>query len=233
MSCCAAISTDTGKLFSWVAGLNRLRFRLFGLETTQRQLVEGIRSQGLDGAELLEVGCGTGYLHQELLRLGAVRAMGVDLSERMLDIARTQAEGAGLGGRTEYRRGEFTGMAEDLPAADVVILDKVVCCYPDWEALVERSLDKTRRLYALTYPRNRGLTRVGVRVMTRALGAVGCCYRPFIHDPIRIQTLIRESRFKRAAVATTAAWLTEVYVREGPGKPRPLRPGRVAAQQAL
>jgi hypothetical protein len=61
--------------------------------------------------------------------------------------------------RTDYRRGDFTAMAHTLPDADVVILDKVVCCYPHWELMVDRSLSKARRLYALTYPRDRAEAR--------------------------------------------------------------------------
>jgi magnesium-protoporphyrin O-methyltransferase len=213
MGCCAPISTDTGRLFSQVAALNRLRFRWLGLEASQRQLVEGIRKAGLDGTDLLEIGCGTGYLHQVLLRLGAARAIGVDLSGGMLAIARTQAQAAGLGARADYRQGEFTAMAEDLPGADIVILDKVVCCYPDWQTLVGRSLRKTQRLYALTYPRDRALTRIGVRVMRWALGIARCCYQPYIHDPARIQAMIVESGFVRVYSATTTSWLTEVYSR--------------------
>lgn len=213
MSCCAPIGTDTGRLFSRVAALNRLRLKWFGLEATQRQLVEGIREAGLDGAELLEIGCGTGYLHQALLRLGAARAIGVDLSGRMLAIARMEAQAGGLGARAEYRQGDFTAMADDLPTADIVILDKVVCCYPDWQTLVERSLRKTQRLYALTYPRNRALTRIGVRVMRWGLGIARCCYQPYIHEPAGIQALIVGSGFVKVYSATTTSWLTEVYSR--------------------
>ena len=216
MTCCASVNADTGRLFSRMAGLNHLRLRWLGPEATQRQLIEGLRAAGLEGAELLEVGCGTGYLHQALLRMGAARATGVDLSEKMLAIARDEAEAAGLGARTDYRRGDFTAMVEDLPDADIVMLDKVVCCYPDWQALVGRSLAKTRRLYALTYPRDRALTRAGMRIMGWGLGIARCCYRPYIHDPAQIQRAILEGGFRRVYRATTLSWLTEVYCRADP-----------------
>jgi len=63
MNCCTTIRTDTGRLFSWLAALHRLRFRLFGFEKTQRQLIDGIKQAGVSGVELLEIGCGPGYLH--------------------------------------------------------------------------------------------------------------------------------------------------------------------------
>lgn len=139
MTCCAAINQDTGRLFSRFAAWHRLRFRLFGFERTQRQLLGGIRQAGIGGATLLEIGCGPGYLHRSLLRMGAERATGVDLSAGMLEIARAGAAAEGLAGRTDYLQGDFTQMADQIADADVVILDKVICCYPDWLALVSRS----------------------------------------------------------------------------------------------
>jgi 2-polyprenyl-3-methyl-5-hydroxy-6-metoxy-1,4-benzoquinol methylase len=152
MNCCAAINADTGRFFSRFAGLNRLRFRLFGFEQTQRQLMRGICDGGIEGATLLEIGCGPGYLHRALLRLGASRATGVDLSAGMLAIARAGAQAEGLAERTAYVQGDFTQIADAVPDADVVVLDKVICCYPDWGSLVERSLLKALPSVCLHHP---------------------------------------------------------------------------------
>jgi magnesium-protoporphyrin O-methyltransferase len=217
MSCCAPIVADTGRLFSRFAAWHRWRFRLLGFERTQRQLIEGIRQGGMEDAELLEIGCGPGYLHRELLRGGAERATGVDLSEGMLDIARSEAQREGLAERTDYRLGDFTRLADTLPDAEVVILDKVVCCYPDWQTLVDLSLRKSRRLYALTYPRDRRLTRAGLRLMRWGLGRFGCCYQPYIHDPERIQAHVREMGLRPVYQALTATWITQVFARDQGG----------------
>ena len=214
MGCCAAINADTGRIFSRLAGIHRLRFRLFGLERTQRQLIDGIRRAGIEGAELLEIGCGAGCLNRALMRLGASRSTGVDLSEAMLAIARADAQAEGLAERTDYRRGDFTQMAGELADADVVVLDKVICCYPDWESLVDASLKRARRVYALTIPRDRSLTRAGLGMMRWGLQRIGCCYQPFIHDPARIEGRVVASGFRRTEEARTAWWLTRIYVRD-------------------
>lgn len=214
MSCCAASNADTGRFFSRFAGAHRLRFRLFGLERTQRHLVDGIRRAGLQGAEVLEVGCGPGYLHRALLRLGASRATGVDLSEEMLAIARSEALAEGLADRTAYRRGDFTQLADEVPVADVVVLDKVICCYPDWKRLVDASLRRTRRLYAYTIPRERSLTRAALGTMRWGLRQVGCCYQPFLHAPQRINERIRGDGFRLISECKTTWWLTQIYARD-------------------
>jgi SAM-dependent methyltransferase len=213
MACCTVVNADTGRFFSWVAGLHRLRFRLFGFERTQRQLLDGLRAGGIAEAEVLEIGCGPGYLHRALLREGAARATGVDLSARMLEIARAEAEAAGLAGRTSYRQGDFTLLADQLPEADVTILDKVICCYPDWERLVVRSIEKTRRLYAFTIPCDRALTRVGLGAMRWGLNRAGCRYQPYIHDPVKISERLSASGFRCIDEARTPTWVTRVYAR--------------------
>ena len=214
MTCCSAINADTARFFSYFAALHRLRHRWLGFERTQRQLMDGLRLGGIAEAQLLEIGCGAGYLHRALLREdGASRAVGVDLSERMLDIARREAQADGLASRTSYSQGDFTLIADRLPEADVTILDKVICCYPDWERLVGRSLEKTRRLYAFTIPRDRALTRIGLGAMRWGLSRAGCCYRPFIHDLEKIADCLIASGFHRIHEARTTTWVTRVYAR--------------------
>ena len=213
MNCCNPIQTDTGRLFSWFAVPHRLKFRLFGFEKTQRQLLEGISGAGYTSASLLEIGCGPGYLHQALLRDGAADAIGVDLSAGMLDEARAAARTAGLEARTDYRLGDFVQLADDVPDADITILDKVVCCYPDWEALLDRSLGKTRRIYALTYPRDRLTTRAGERLLHLGMRLIHCCYQPYIHDPKKLQQRILQHGFQLDFQALTSSWHTQVYVR--------------------
>jgi 2-polyprenyl-3-methyl-5-hydroxy-6-metoxy-1,4-benzoquinol methylase len=91
MACCSLPCTDTSRFFSRLTRLYRWRFRLFGFEKTQRQLLAGIRQHGLAEANLLEIGCGAGHLHQALLQAGARQAVGVDLSARLLEEARREA----------------------------------------------------------------------------------------------------------------------------------------------
>lgn len=139
---------------------------------------------------------------------------GGDLSEGMLAIARREAEAEGLAHSTRYQQGDFTRIAESLPDADITILDKVICCYPDWERLVGCSLAKTRRLYAFTIPRNRTLARIWIGAMRWGLTRAGCCYRPFMHDPVKIAERLAAGGFRRSYEARTATWLTWVYARD-------------------
>jgi magnesium-protoporphyrin O-methyltransferase len=139
--------------------------------------------------------------------------MGVDLSTGMLAEARKAAKTAGLEDCTDYRLGDFVQLANEVPDADITILDKVVCCYPDWEALLDRSLEKTRQIYALTYPRDRISTRAGGRLLHWGMQLIHCCYQPYIHDPFKIQQRILEHGFSHSYQALTNSWHTQVYRR--------------------
>ncbi len=206
-------SRDAGRFFSRLARRERRRYERRGLERSQSALLTGLEQAGLGGASVLEIGCGVGYLHQRLLEAGAGRAVGVDLSARMLEEARAGASARGLAERTDYREGDFLEIGETLADADIVILDKVICCYPDAQGLVERSLAKARRIYAFTIPRDRAFVRLGVAVLAAALRVLGSRFRPYVHDPDAIDAWLRQQGFSLAHRAQTPIWQSAVYLR--------------------
>ena len=169
MNYCCPHDIGAARLFSRMACRSRRRYEKRGFPKSQRQLLEGLTQAGVTGASLLEIGCGVGYLHQYLLTQGAARATGIDLADKMIAQARELAQSRGLADRTDYRIGDFIEIADGLSEADITILDKVFCCYPDAEALLKKSLAKTRRVYAYTLPRNRWWTRLGARFMAAVL----------------------------------------------------------------
>lgn len=218
MTSCCVHNRDTGRFFGWFAGRYRKRFARKGFEPSQKQLVEGLTRNGFDGATLLEIGCGVGYLHQRLLQAGAASAVGVDLSSKMLDEARIQARERGLSERTEYREGDFVELADSIAPADVVILDKVICCYPDADALVGRSAHKTARLYAFTVPRDRWSVRAALWFGRAVLALIRCGFRSYVHDPVAVDRVLRDAGFERVFEDDTFVWLTRVYMRLGRSK---------------
>ncbi|HEY5701815.1 MAG TPA: class I SAM-dependent methyltransferase [Gammaproteobacteria bacterium] len=213
MPCCNTPPAGANRFFSWFARRSRRHYQKKGLGKAQRQLVEGISAQQVDGASVLEIGCGVGYLHQTLLIDGAASAMGVDLSEGMLNEARELAKQRQVDSRTEYRQGDFIEIADELPNADVTVLDKVVCCYQDAKTLVHRSLEKTERVYALTYPRAHFVNRILTAVEATALWLIRCDFRPYVHDPADVERWIVERGFHKKHERLTWIWLTQVYAR--------------------
>jgi phospholipid N-methyltransferase len=213
MSCCCPHSNSANRFFSFFASRYRRRFEKKGFEPSQKQLLEGLQQAGYRDAKVLEIGSGVGHLHQTLLEQGAASAVGIDLASRMVDEAQHWAEERKLAGRTDYLEGDFMEIHEILSGADVTVLDKVVCCYPDADGLVHASLKKTNRVYALTYPRNRWYIRTMMGISAFMLKLVRSDFRPYVHDPEVIEKWITETGFSKAYQNNNMVWLTQVYVK--------------------
>lgn len=164
-------------------------------------LLEALGQAGLEGRSVLDVGCGVGDLATETIRLGAERATGLDVSNENIALARRLAAERGVIDRTSFQVGD--GNRGPLPTADVVVLNRVVCCYPDADGLVDRSLAVAGSVYALTAPVSSG----PVGLLNRALTAVSNVayairrkhyqgFRTFVHDMARLDERIRAAGFR-------------------------------------
>ncbi len=173
----------------------------------------GLEQAGYRDATVLDIGCGVGYLHQTLLQHGARSATGIDLAPKMLQEARDWADQKGLGDRVTYIQGDFMTLDDRIGRTDVCLLDKVVCCYPDAHGLVKKSLALTKRVYALTYPRDRWFVRWGTRTLGFLLWLMRSDFRSYVHDPQAIERCINAEHFEKCFQDQTAAWLTQVYVK--------------------
>ncbi len=213
MSTCCPHAQSASRLFSFFAKRYRKRAGNRGFERSQEQLLKGLESAGYRDGDLLEIGCGVGHLHQTLLERGARSAVGVDLAPQMLAEAREMAVQRGLTGRTEYVEGDFIDLEDKIAPADVTLMDKVVCCYPDADTLIHGSLEKTRRVYALTYPRDRWFVRLMMALGALFFRLVRSSFRPYVHDPNQIEAWIIESGFHKKFQDNTAVWLTQIYVK--------------------
>jgi hypothetical protein len=213
MNCCSPHANSANRCFSFLAGGYRKRFEKKGFEPSQRQLMEGLEQAGYKDAVILEIGSGVGHLHQTLLEQGAASAVGVDLASRMIEEAQHWADDRGLTERTEYVQGDFMEIKDSLPDSEVTVMDKVVCCYPDADGLVHSSLSKTRRVYALTYPRDRWYVRAMMGFMALVMIIVRSDFRPYVHSPERIESWIVEAGFDKLYQDRNLMWLTQVYVK--------------------
>ena len=101
-------------------------YRKNGLGVRALVLVEFLQERELEGKTVLDIGSGIGALHMELLLAGAERATGVDASPTNIAAARTLAQEMGVADRVEERQGDFVELASDIPAADIVTLDRAI-----------------------------------------------------------------------------------------------------------
>ncbi|MDH5588764.1 MAG: class I SAM-dependent methyltransferase, partial [Gemmatimonadota bacterium] len=139
------------------------RYRRKGVGGTTRILLEALRSPsagtGVAGRSFLDIGGGVGAIQHELMAAGATHGTHADASPAYLDAARSEGERRGHADRVRYVLGDFVDVADDIEPADVVTLDRVVCCYPDMPALVDASASRALESYGLVFPRVTPLTR--------------------------------------------------------------------------
>jgi magnesium-protoporphyrin O-methyltransferase len=174
-------------------------------------LVEHLRAAGVSGASLLDIGGGVGAIHHLLLDAGATNATHVDVSSEYLGAARSEAERRGHASRVDFVHGDFVALGATLAPADVVTLDRVICCYPDMPRLVSLSAAKCRRLYGVVYPRDAWWVRIGIIITNRLMQLKRSPFRAYMHSPASIDTLLRDRGFRRVAFHRTIAWEVAIY----------------------
>ena len=153
----------TDNAFSDAEARSEMRnYRRRGPMKQTKLMLEAIRSLGLRNADLLDIGGGIGAIHHELLKDVAQDATHVDASSAYLREAKAETARRGHSERVHFIHADFTEVASELPKADIVTLDRVVCCYPDFQRLLTAAAEHSQRALALTYPRDAWYLRIGL-----------------------------------------------------------------------
>jgi len=190
------------------------RFQEKGARPWTATLIEALKAEGVEGATLLDIGGGVGAIDHELLAAGVAHATCVDASAGYLDAARAEGERRGHAERMTFRHGDFVELAESVPPADIVTLDRVINVYPDWERLLGLSAARARRLYGLVYPRDTRFVRLVVFAMNLALRLRRKPVRASVHPANAIERVRRENGLTPNVSANAGpAWQVAVYRR--------------------
>jgi magnesium-protoporphyrin O-methyltransferase len=166
------------------ARLDAARYRKSGLGGTSRRLVE--LAGDVSGETVLEVGGGVGAIELDLLAAGADRATNVELSGEYEKEAEKLLVERGLSERVDRRVADF--VTEHVEPHDVVVMHRVVCCYPDVDRLVGVAAASTRRRLLLTYPRERPWTRAGIAAINFFMRISGSDFRAFVHPVAQMKS---------------------------------------------
>lgn len=189
------------------------RYRRSGPDRTTRLLLAALTAEGVAGLTLLDIGGGIGAVQYGFLEAGGAHATDVDASTAYVAVARAEAARHGLADRIEYRHGNFVDLADELPAADVVTLDRVICCYHDPQGLVGQSAGKVGKLYGLVYPRDTWWTRTPFALANLFLRLRRNPFRVYVHAPATVEALARGAGLARRFYRTAGFWQVVVYAR--------------------
>ena len=181
----------TPKGYRWVfsersARAEAKRYRRKGLDATSRRIVDFLKTQGVEGRTLLEVGGGIGAIQLELLKAGAARAVSVELTPTYEDVARELLDEVGLADRVERKVMDFADAAAQIEGADVVVLNRVICCYPDMPRLAGAAAEHARELLVMSFPRRTWWTRAAMGAANLVMTLTRREFHIFLHPPRRI-----------------------------------------------
>ena len=149
--CCDPVAYR--KMFNTKDANRRLaRYRRKGLEPLIGGIVEWLTSRGIDNSTVLEIGGGVGGVQVELLKAGASNATNVEMSAAYAPAFTSLAAENGFEMRMRQLFGDFVEVQDGIEPAGIVILNKVICCYPYMERMMAAATSKTQRHLGMVFP---------------------------------------------------------------------------------
>jgi magnesium-protoporphyrin O-methyltransferase len=190
------------------------RYRNKGLSRSSKLLLKFILDDNAQDKAVLDLGCGAGGMSIELLKHGAQNAVGFDLSSKMVIAATQLARSAGFESKAKFQEGNAA--TTELPRSDIVVMDKVLCCYSEWKPLLKNAIQAGRAMIGFTVPRDEGITKLPFRLALRVANYFqkrrgGVLF--YLHPLGTIDKALRESGFNRIRKQGSRFWLVFLYSR--------------------
>ena len=173
---------------------------------------------------MLEVGGGIGAIEIELLKAGVTSAVNVELTPTYEEAAGELLRETGLADRVERRVLDFVETGADVEAADFVVLNRVICCYPDMPRLTAAAAKRVRHTLVLTFPNSRWWTRLGLTIVNFGFRVVRVQFRVFLHRPELIQAAAEQYGLKTTLNDQGLLW--QVMALDKAAQRKPSRPSR-------
>ena len=189
------------------------RYRRKGLDATSRRIVDLLKAEGVEGRTVLEVGGGIGAIQIELLKAGAARATSIELTPTYEEVAVELLREAGLEDRVERHVMDFADAAGAVSAADIVVLNRVICCYHDMPKLAGAAADNAREVLALSFPREGWWTQTGIAFMDFGLRIFRREFQVFYHPPKKILATCEQHGLKTVVNRPGLAWTVAAFRR--------------------
>lgn len=189
------------------------RYRKKGLDAVSRSLVRWASNGGLEGATVLEIGGGVGQVLLELLKRGAERGEVVELVPAYEEQASALAAEAGVGDRASFRTADLVAdPAAGLPA-DIVVLNRVVCCTPDGVELAGIAASLARRTLVLSFPRDAFWARAAFACLNAFLRLRRRRFRVFVHPPEALRAAAEAHGLRVASERAGPLWQVAAFER--------------------
>jgi 2-polyprenyl-3-methyl-5-hydroxy-6-metoxy-1,4-benzoquinol methylase len=192
------------------------RYREHGVDKTARRMLAFLEDRGLEGATVLEIGGGIGDLQLEALKRGAASTLNLELAPGYEEEAARLAAEAGVDGRAQRRLHDIAEDPTSVEQADVVVLNRVVCCYPDYERLLGAAADHARRLLVFSYPPRNVLSRLLLGTQNLLFRLRRKEFRTFAHPPAKMLAVVEAHGLELAYGHHPLVWQVAGFERAEP-----------------
>ncbi len=189
------------------------RYRRKGPTGTARRLLRLLSEAQVRFETLLDVGGGVGVLHHELLAGGTGTAVHVEAASAYVETARTEAARRRQSNRVTFLHGDVVDLAPDLAPADLVTLDRVLCCYPDLDPLLSTTAGKARHYLAASFPRERLFIRLKMKWENMRCARAGSQFRSYLHPVPRVYSLLEEAGLAPLRIHRGVFWEVVLFGR--------------------
>ena len=211
MECCQCEGIETR--FNQEYVVKKLqRYREKGPKESTRILIEVLEETLDNDMTLLDIGSGIGDIQHALLGKGVKESFNCEASSAFIDACKQEAERQGNANRITHIKGDFVDIVDSIPAADIVTLDRVICCYHDMPDLVTKSLKKARKLYGIVIPIDKWWVKLGISIYYNLRFLIQRNpFRVFIHPTEDVETLIIDNGFRNIFSQVKGTWQISVY----------------------
>jgi hypothetical protein len=182
------------------------RYRRRGLDALETQMVAAAAEGGLDGTRVVEIGGGIGALQAELVEAGAERGEIVELVSSYEPYALELAREKGIEAQVAFRVEDVLEHPDAVEPGDVVVLNRVVCCSRDGVELTGTAARLATRTLVLSFPRDRLLVRLGLRLMNGGMRVLRRSFRVFVHPRAAIIAAAEAEGLRPVAGERGFAW---------------------------
>jgi magnesium-protoporphyrin O-methyltransferase len=190
------------------------RYRKKGAHKSTNLLLQNlVDNKDIANKTLLDIGGGIGAIQWFFLRNGAVKTTDIDASTAYLQTARDYALENGWEVKSRFIMGDFSQSEKQIDPHDYVTLDKVICCYPDYRALLERAIESCRDRLAITYPVRNIISRFLVFIAGLYFRLKKNPFRTYNHPPHEVEQFIRSKGFTPVYLGISFPWHVQVFRR--------------------
>lgn len=177
------------------------------------KIIQQLRQQEIEGKSMVDVGGGIGALQWWFLDNGGKQTTDIDASSGYLKQAEYHAAQKGWQNNTRFVMGDCVEVYNEIDDPHFITLVKVVCCYPNFEEILDSSCKKAIGHVSLSYPID-GIISQSIRMFGDLFFMLkGSPYRPFVHSVKKIRDVFARNEYQRITHDIAFPWHVETYAR--------------------